>query len=210
MIKDRVGPGGNINALGYNILDNFLYAFIAVANNRQQLIRIDATGEATLLRLRVPNGLNVGDIDDQGQFWVSARGNRWEQVDLKPGSRTFGKVVAKGTSPGTVVADWVYLENGGDYLYSIKIGSRAIGARWSRTSHTWETLDDYGEVTPGRGGFGALYAVGDELYGSDNGSGDIFDFPVEQGGKPAMKVTDGPATDSNDGARCFKAPPPGN
>lgn len=212
VVNKRVGPGGNINGLGYNILDNYLYAFVTIPNSgQQQLIRIDAKGNGELLPLKVAGGLNVADCDDNGQLWVSARGSRWAQVDLKPGSATYGQVVDEGTSkPSVNVADWVYLENGGDYLYSIKIGANAVSVRWSRTTHQWETLEDYGPVTGTNGGYGALYAVGDEVWGSDNQSGKIVEFPVlaTSADDTAEEISDGPKTSSNDGARCFKAPPP--
>lgn len=209
VVRDNVGPGGNINALGYNIKDNFLYAFISIGNSQQQLIRIDAVGDTVLLPLTVPSGLNVADIDDNGQFWVSSRGNRWLQVDLDPESATFARQVDEGRSSGTAIADWVFLENGGRYLYSIELGTGSVAVRWSMDTHEYEELRDYGDVVPGRSGFGALYAVGDEVWGSDNQSGIIDAFPILSDSAPARKITDGPITSSNDGARCFEAPPPG-
>lgn len=205
-ISTAVGPGGNINALGYNVLDNFLYGFVSTGSGQQQLIQINAEGGHTLLDLQVDGGLNVGDIDDAGQFWVSERGFRWIQVDLDPDSPSFGEQVDEGTSPGTPVADWAFLENGGPWLYSIRLASTARLVRWSMEDNTWEELFDYGAVVDGNSGFGALYAVGDELWGSDNQSGDIIAFPVLQEGEEARKITDGPSTSSNDGARCFLAP----
>ena len=207
VVNAHVGSAGNVNAMGYNVLDNFLYAFISIGQSRQQLIRIDANGKATKLPLIVPSGLNVGDVDENGQFWVSARGSRFQQINLAPGTPKYGEVVDEGSPSGTPVADWVYLENGGDYLYSIRLGSTATAVRWSRTDHTWHVVKDYGRPTGGHSGFGALYAVGDELWGSDNQTGDIIAFPV-LGNGPARKITAGPKTDSNDGARCFRAPAP--
>lgn len=209
VLESDVGPARNINALGYNIKDNFLYGFTNVGTGQQQqLIRIDATGDAILLPLTVPSGLNVGDIDDNGQFWVSSRGTRWLQVDLDPDSVTFAQQIDEGQSSGVPVADWAFLENGGRYLYSIKLGAGSVAVRWSMDTHEYEELRDYGDVVPGRSGFGALYAVGDELWGSDNQSGDIIAFPILSDSAPARKITDGPTTSSNDGARCFRAPLP--
>ena len=209
VLESDVGPARNINALGYNIKDNFLYGFTNVGTSQeQQLIRIDATGDAILLPLTVPSGLTVGDIDDNGQFWVSSRGSRWLQVDLDPDSNTFGQQVDEGQSSGASIADWAFLENGGRYLYSIKLGAGSVAVRWSIDTHVYEELRDYGDVVPGRSGFGAFYAVGDELWGSDNQSGDIIAFPILSDFAPARKITDGPSTSSNDGARCFKAPLP--
>ncbi|KAK0386872.1 hypothetical protein NLU13_5185 [Sarocladium strictum] len=210
-INTRVGPGGNINAMGFNILDGYLYAFVGIGNGEQQLIRIGGDGTYDLLPLIVDNGLNVGDVDDQGQMWASDAGRRWIQVDLNPDSSNFGAQVDEGVSERGNVADWVYLENGGDYLYSIRLGSTAEAQRWSRSSHEWETLRDFTSTIEGHSGFGALYAVEDELWGSDNQSGDIVAFPVlsEDEGDDARRISDGPATSSNDGARCFRAPAPG-
>ncbi|KAL2203529.1 hypothetical protein CC79DRAFT_1399866 [Sarocladium strictum] len=177
-ISTRVGPGGNINAIGFNILDGYLYAFDSIGDGEQQLIRIGADGTYDLLDLIVENGLMAGDIDEAGQMWASNAGRRWLQVDLNPDSSNFGEVVDQGKSENGNVADWVYLENGGDYLYSIRIGATRTAARWSRTSHEWENLRQYPADDGQSSGFGALYAVGDELWGSNNQSGDIIAFPV--------------------------------
>lgn len=210
-VNPRVGPGGNINAMGFNILDGYLYAFVSIGGGEQQLIRIGADGTYDLLDLIVDNGLNVGDVDDQGRMWASDAGRRWLQVDLNPDSSTFGEQVDEGVSENGNVADWVYLEDGGDYLYSIRLGNTAIAQRWSRSTHEWETIREYTDVIEGRSGFGALYAVEGELWGSDNQSGDIIAFPVlsDDEDADARKISDGPSTSSNDGARCFRAPAPG-
>jgi hypothetical protein len=70
----------------------------------------------------------------------------------------------------------------------------------------WEFLFDYGDVTDTPPRFGALYAVGDEMWGSDNNSGDIIAFPVLNEGEPAREIIEGPPSSNNDGARCFLAP----
>lgn len=48
---------------------------------------------------------------------------------------------------------------------------------------------------------GAVYGIDTGiLYASDNGSGEIWSFPVN--GSDVAKVTDEPRSGSNDGARC--------
>jgi hypothetical protein len=50
------------------------------------------------------------------------------------------------------------------------------------------------------GGFGAMYGMNNgTLYGSNNQNGEIWQFPV--GGRP-FRVSSGPISNSNDGARC--------
>ena len=206
LIKSPVGPGGVMHGIGYNSLDDFIYGMVTV-EGRTQLIRIDADGGSTLLPLTFsPATINVGDIDDQGQYWISAGGASWKQIDLKPGSPTFGTIVNQGTASGPSVSDWAYLRNGGDYLYSIRVGTtNSVAYRWSRTTHVWESLRDFGNFN-GAVGFGAFYTVGDELWGSNNGSGDIVAFPVLDPTAPARTVSTGFPSTVNDGARCLNAP----
>jgi hypothetical protein len=133
-INENVGPGGNINAIGYNILDNYLYGFVAVSGGRWQLIQIDAEGGHQLLPLTVDRFYSTGDIDANGQLWIGASGTTaWAQIDLDPDSARYGQLVDSGTMkvPGNFVADWVFLENGGPYLYSIAWSTTARLVRWS-------------------------------------------------------------------------------
>ncbi|KAG8665162.1 hypothetical protein FPOAC2_14418 [Fusarium poae] len=212
-VNENVGPGGNINAIGYNILDNYLYGFVAVSGGRWQLIQIDAEGGHQLLPLTVDRFYSTGDIDANGQLWIGASGTTaWAQIDLDPDSARYGQLVDSGTMkvPGNFVADWVFLENGGPYLYSIAWSTTARLVRWSIERKEWTEVRDYGNVTPAAPQFGALYAVGDEMWGSDNASGKIIAFPVLDDNAPARDISAGPPSNSNDGARCFAAPAPSN
>ncbi|KAG8664722.1 uncharacterized protein FPOAC1_013502 [Fusarium poae] len=212
-VNENVGPGGNINAIGYNILDNYLYGFVAVSGGRWQLIQIDAEGGHQLLPLTVDRFYSTGDIDANGQLWIGASGTTaWAQIDLDPDSARYGQLVDSGTMkvPGNFVADWVFLENGGPYLYSIAWSTTARLVRWSIERKEWTEVRDYGNVTPAAPQFGALYAVGDEMWGSDNASGKIIAFPVLDDNAPARDISAGPPSNSNDGARCLAAPAPSN
>jgi hypothetical protein len=107
LVKQTVGSGTNINAMGYNVADNLLY--VANGNN---LIEVTANSDSAFIGYLNTSssaalGLNAGDVDENSQYWGTNSGNYWLQVDLKPGSATFGKVVANGTvtSPNRVI-DW--------------------------------------------------------------------------------------------------------
>ncbi|GKU18142.1 unnamed protein product [Fusarium langsethiae] len=110
-----------------------------------------------------------------------------------PGSATYGKIIMSGTATTTLkAADWAFVPGGGDFMYSV-----------IRTSYTWQTVKSYGAVA-GNNVWGALYASGDgSLYGSENTSGQIFQFPVAPTvGSPRFIAT-GPVSSWNDGARCI-------
>ncbi|KAK7980533.1 hypothetical protein PG989_012990 [Apiospora arundinis] len=211
LIKSPVGDGvRGINAMGYNVGDNFLYGAIGQGASTN-LIRIAATGDSTILgSLNVTVTLNAGDVDENNQYWATASGRQWIQVDLKPGSASFGKTVASGTanpqSTGRTCA------GGGNYLWGLAYNSGGLTPnvntylqRFDRNAKTWTLFTDFGNIA-GKNTWGAVYASDDVfLYGSENTSGEIWKFPLPANGTTAVKISNGPAASSNDGARCIKA-----
>ncbi|KAG9511889.1 hypothetical protein KCV07_g9856, partial [Aureobasidium melanogenum] len=209
-ISTNVG-NDSINAMGYNVLDNYLYAIETGTPNR--VIRIDSAGKATTVgSLPAGNFYNVGDFDGNGNLWISAAGEQWARIELTPGSTTFGHTTSNGTSSTTNLnsgpSDWVYLPQQGEYFYSVTQGTSPQLVRWSLTTHTWSVVRTYGNIDGRTSGlinqFGALYAVGsDTFYASDNGSGALYRFNVTSGNP--TKIRDGSTTTRNDGARCILA-----
>ncbi|KAH8807867.1 hypothetical protein F5884DRAFT_881405 [Xylogone sp. PMI_703] len=198
-VKKTVGDGTNANSIAYNVLDNYLYAY---QQGKNSLLRISSDGSSEVVIQGIPAG-NLGDIDLNGRYWISSGGTKWWVLDLYPGSATYGQVLNSGTADtlGVTVADWVYLPNEGQYLYSVGQNSTTKAAsmiRFSLTTFQWEKVANYPSVT--RSGFGALYGMNNgTLYGSDNTSGEIWQFPIS--GTP-FKITTGPKSGDNDGARC--------
>ncbi|KAK1462464.1 hypothetical protein CCUS01_08651 [Colletotrichum cuscutae] len=215
-VAANIGPGGQINAIGYNILDNFIYGITPV-NGVNRIIRIASDGRTTLVGPPLSSNIyyNAGDIDILGRYWVSSNGEQWVQIDMNPASSTFGQEIATGTStlPTTdeAIADWVYVPGGGDYLYSLTTatgntnGQSAL-IRWSLTDHTWTTVRTYAAIN-GNELFGALYASSNsKFYASDNRSGNIYEININSG-QPRL-ITAGPVSSLNDGARCVYAADP--
>lgn len=198
--------------MGYNLGDNYLYA--AYGGNAPTLLRIAGTGEAVSLGpLNVTTALNTGDVDENSQYWGSAGGAQWVQVDLRPGSPTFGRTVANGTaSPQNGVLDWAYVPRGGDNLYGLGWNTLqgTVLMQFSRATKSWTTSTNYGQIVSslltGARNWGAVYASDDGfLYGSENGSGEIWRFSLPANGTTAVKVADGIKASANDGARCIRA-----
>ncbi|ESU16020.1 hypothetical protein FGSG_11638 [Fusarium graminearum PH-1] len=110
------------------------------------------------------------------------------------------------STSGLKSADRAFVPGGGDYMWSVMYnsdGSTSTLCRFSRTSYTWQTMKTFGDVA-GNNVWGALYASGDGmLYGSENTSGQIFQFPIAPSiGNPKFIAT-GPVSSWNDGARCI-------
>ncbi|KAI0602074.1 hypothetical protein F4775DRAFT_603668 [Biscogniauxia sp. FL1348] len=209
LIKQVVGDGRNINAMGYNVADNFLYAAIGGAPGN--LIRISATGSSVILdSLELSTPVYAGDIDENSQYWITTAGRPWAQIDLRPGSPTFGATVRRGIAslPGQTVIDWAYVPGGGDALYGLGHDAFYLSTtlmRFDRATHAWTALTDFGNIA-GMNAWGAVYASDDGfLYGSENTSGQIWRFPLPARGTRAVRVSRGPTSASNDGARCIRA-----
>ncbi|KXX76435.1 hypothetical protein MMYC01_206811 [Madurella mycetomatis] len=181
--------GGGTNAIGYNVLDNFL-----------------GTGTVTVVRA-FPSGVsgNVGDIDTDGFYWLSIGGRAWWRIDLRPGSATYGQILNNGTADnlGYSIADWVYIPSGGQFLWAVATDSPGANTstllRFSMDTQTWAVVRQY-TGTP-ESAWGAQYGINTGvIYASDNAGGQIWAFPIN--GTAASLVTGGPRSQQNDGARC--------
>jgi len=174
-------------------------------SGKNQLIRIGPDGSSEVVTtLPTKDGINIGDIDTDGNYWY-AGGGLWFQLDLRPNSPTYGTLLSNGTMDlttlGLSIADWAYIPVGGPYLYTAanQNGLTAL-ARFSLQTKKWEVVRSYGR-TIAQNTWGAVYAMNNgTLYASDNGSGQIWAFPIS-GGAPYL-ASRGPVSGSNDGARC--------
>jgi len=220
-IRNGVGNGYDpVNAIGYNSLDNYLYGTVYYALNlSSSLIRIGSNGDSQIILPALPFTLSgalggfpgAGDVDEQGQYWVTVGGQSWVQIDLKPGSATYGKVRNTGVaSLANFVTDWAWVPGGGDALYGFAYNPLAILAlsrtylmRFDRAQKSWTQVADYGNLV-GANQWGAVYAGDDGfLYASEQSTGQIWRFPLN--GTTPVRVATGPSGENNDGARCVRA-----
>ncbi|MCW2874829.1 MAG: hypothetical protein JWL99_6149, partial [Streptomyces oryziradicis] len=209
----------SVNAVGYNTLDNYFYGWDADTNT---LVRINADG--TLTNLGLPpgvntgfTGFNIGDFDSAGHLWITTTGGApaakpWYELDLAPGSPTYGQVIASGTitAPASVAqfpSDWAYI-NGTFYGVAPSAGGTGAAHLVSFNAAT-HAVTDLGTVvgTTSPDPFGAAYAdAAGNLYVSDNTTGSIYRInPIT---RATILLSNGPPSGGNDGARCATAPIP--
>jgi hypothetical protein len=200
-IKSPLGDGTPINEIGYNSIDNKLYG--VQASNPPTIIQIGARGEIVAVQsLPVAAGAwNVGDVDENGHFWISYAGGSWTQVDLS--TKT---ILASGTASIPLgIYDWAFVPGGGNFLYAIAVNStgNTFLYRFNRVTKSWAQVGTgYGAIYPQNGVVGAAYASLDGfLYGSENSGGKIYRFSLD--GRTAVLVATGPTASSNDGAHCI-------
>ncbi|KAL3952811.1 hypothetical protein ACCO45_012754 [Purpureocillium lilacinum] len=222
LVKNPVGDGDrNINAIGYHPAENIIYGVIQTSTGDSNLIAIRADGSSSILDT-VPHAmggrrynLNVGEITDTGQFYFGTGGKVWWRMDLAdPKSDTYRTIVESGTSDSDyAINDWVQVPGTqGSYFYSVGEDTsisptESILMKWSTSDHTWTIVRRMGHIS-GKDHWGALYADSNgNMYGSENNSGDIYQFPItaiEAGGTPVF-LTAGTPSSRNDGARCHAA-----
>jgi hypothetical protein len=165
--------------MGYNGLDNYLYA----QDLRSNLLKTAADGTSEVVAtLSSTSDANVGAIDTNGQYWYGTAGSTWNQVDLVPGSATYGEILASGTAYNfnLITVDWVVLSEHPNYLYTIAIDPADSGSTIARFSTTrlWEIVSHYTEISISR--WDALYsASGGRIFASDDKNGDIWVFSVD-------------------------------
>ncbi|KAJ8608155.1 hypothetical protein MRB53_039834 [Persea americana] len=211
--------GTNVNAMGYNVLDGYLYA---VDNANGHVIRIGATAATEVIVNFPPSyfdtAANAGDVTTSGQFFYMqvAAGStltRWSQIDLNPRSSTYGNEVASGVSTlpkAYFIVDWVYLP-ASNLFYTVATTYGETLLSWSPVTHVWTVIKEYQpsyisdpKAMQLNHYFGALFGVNNgSFYALDNLYGDIYRFD-STGVKAPVFVESGPAATSNqeDGARC--------
>lgn len=201
LIKSDISPN-IVQAIGYNAYDNNIYG--VVNSNPAQIARIDAKGTLTLLK-EIPSAygtsFNAGDVDENGHFWISFSGKAWLQIDLKTLN-----ILASGTATSTLaVADWAYVPGGGNYLFGVTVDGygNANLQKFNRGTKTWQVVGTgYGQIFPGYGVVGAVYATQDGfLYASENTGGKIYKLSLD--GRTSTFITTNPTTSNNDGAHCI-------
>ena len=205
-------PNRQINAIGYNLQDNYIYGW---DNQTGQMVQIQDDWSA--VPIGTPNGYTggttnvyVGDVDSNGDYWFTS-GTRWYQVDLTPGA-TYKNILATGpinppANSGTL-GDWAFIPGKAD-LYATMNDTTVNQVRlwiFNRTTHTWSSPGLLPAITPYQPLVeGAMYADAEGyLYASVNLTGDIWRIDVDS--VTAALLSNGQPSTNNDGARCANAP----
>ncbi len=205
---------GNINAAAYNPVDGYIWG--ALTSPEQAIVRIGlnyTTDIYTLPSLFTSNPY-VGAINSEGQYYLKPGGQDFQIVDLDPTSGDYLSVVdTKALSQNIAIADWAFnaVDN---QLYTVTLGG---ANKLCRIDPTTGVVEDLGEVPILSGlnyTYGAVYFdVDGNFYVSANQTGTIYVITEVQdliagGNINSNLFAYGPASGSNDGARCPTAPVP--
>jgi hypothetical protein len=216
-----------MNAMGFNTQDGYLYAMgSAILALAAGLVRIDADGVTTEVDSNPPRTLalgtyDVGDVDDQGQYWATNGGIDWLKYDLNPTSPTYGQATFGSINLLNLlsisIGDWSFVQSGGG-LYALgAVGTVTALYRFDRTTRAITKVAEYPNgpsfttvvllVTVARAPvWSATYSGQGLLYASESVSGQIWRFPITGGTPTRVSNTAVGPTGLADGARCFSAP----
>lgn len=203
-----------INASAYNSADGFLWGFLQ--EKPRTLIRIGNNFEAIEYEIpSIPNGATssyVGDIDLNGVYHYK-NGKTINKIDLDPNSNDYlNHIGSFNLNINLSVHDWAFNANDNN-LYAVEKDTNHL----YRINTLTETYEDLGEVpilANNNYTYGAVYFdLAGNLYVSANQTGTIYIVKethlITSGNQINSNLfAYGPASASNDGARCPTAPVP--
>ncbi|SIQ54861.1 DUF6923 family protein [Maribacter ulvicola] len=211
MVAENITPG-NVNGVGYNPTDGFLWGYLSTPSRTIVRIGKDYTVDQYTIPELPTGNKYVGDISPDGVYYFKAGGSSYFKVDINPDSPTYLEYLgAFELSQSLAIADWAFNAADG-MLYTVE----------RRTNVLYKIDPETGIVTilgivPILDGlnyaYGAVYFdVDGNFYISANQTGTVYiinnvqdiSFGVIQSNIFAF----GPAASSNDGARCPTAPVP--
>jgi hypothetical protein len=202
---------GKINATGYNPTDGYIWG--SLNTPLQTLVRIGKNFEITeyvIPELPISNRY-VGDVSDDGIYFLKQGGDGVHKVDINPDSPNYGQYIEYITiSQSLNIHDWAFNAVDGN-LYAVEKASNHL----YRIEPSNGQVIDLGEVPILQGytyTYGAVYFDDTgRFYISANQTGTVFVVQDVQNLSPNDPIASnlfayGPSSSSNDGARCPTAP----
>ncbi|MBT8038407.1 MAG: DUF4114 domain-containing protein [Verrucomicrobiae bacterium] len=207
-VYTKIGANNeSYNAAGYNIQDDFVYAWGRFAPYKDQLIRIHGDGSFVALGTPTTTGdavptfrIYAGDMDFDGHLWV--RGDRFYSPDLMKinvETATYEMVRFSGPNPGGV-ADIVYQKiDGKSYFFGTRNENLYVWDLSTMSVTRWPVKN----LPEGRVAYGAAYTdQAGNLYVSSN-KGGVYQILNHTTNKPrAVFLLDSVVTGNNDGFSC--------
>ncbi|NQY32581.1 MAG: hypothetical protein HRT56_05360, partial [Coraliomargarita sp.] len=192
------------NAAGFNVLDNYVYAWGRGPGFKDQLIRIHADNTFEIIGAPTPIGEvapsfgnYAGDMDYEGNLWI--RGDKFQSAALMKinvTANTYEMVSFDGPNPGAV-ADLVYQTiDGSGYFYGCVHQDLYI---WDVDAGV-TTKVNVRNLPEGRRVYGAAYTdKNNSLFVSDNKGGVYQIINYKTDSPRAVYLMGSATTSSNDG-----------
>jgi len=209
-VAQDVTPG-NINAAAYNPADGFIWG--SLTSPAKSIVRIGKNFTTTTFYVdELPsNNRYVGDISNEGIYYLKGGGTTYYKIDLDPESNNYTLHQATEVlSQNINIHDWAFNAVDGQ-LYTVEKNTNIL----YRIDPTNGSVQAIGEVPILSGlnyTYGAVYFDADgRFYVSANQTGTIYVIQSVQDLTVNTTMDSnlfafGPSSSSNDGARCPTAP----
>ncbi|WP_185964450.1 LruC domain-containing protein [Aliikangiella marina] len=204
LLEDYVGINGNINGVGFNFEDRYIYGF---NTSSYQVVRIGGDLQATELAVSgLPSNTTffVGDVADN-YYYVYRKNVGFYKINLDENRDNFMQAIKIDSADISLNLTDLAVHPTDNQIYAVDNQSGRLYRISSQTGAS-ELLGDTG-VT---GTFGAGYFdVTGNYYIGRNNDGKIFRINLsdpDTSDVSAEFFAQGPSSNQNDGARCANAP----
>lgn len=211
LVAEEIVPG-KINATAYNPVDGYIWGYLSEPS--KSIVRIGKDFSTEIFTIpELPTGTKyVGDINADGIYYFRAGGSTYYSIDLNPSSDTYLKFLGAQTFSKSInIHDWAF--NAVDNkLYSVEKSTNKL-YRITPETGAFEELGEVPILSGLKYTYGAVYFdASGNFYVSANQSGSVYIINevqnISEGNIRANIFAYGPASASNDGARCPTAPVP--
>jgi len=165
---------GNINATAYNPTDGFIWGSLTTPAKTIVRIGQDFLTTSFYIEELPTSNRYIGDINQQGIYYLKGGGTIYHKVDLNPNSPTYSQHIGTGTlSQNISIHDWAFnaVDNN---LYALEKNSNIL----YRINPTTSQVENLGEVPVLSGlsyTYGAVYFdASGRFYVSANQTGTIY------------------------------------
>lgn len=206
-------PSNGYNAIGYSVLDNFIYGA-----STGSIVRLNSDQTVSFLA-PVPNlpvdNYNTGDVNLNGWLYLYNSGRtRFYVVDVNPNSATFLQLIDPATGlvqtsnfgvpiASTFFADWAFNPVDGQ-LYGAISNSNVV-ARINPVTGVITPLTTTG-LPSGIVGYGAsFFDSAGVFYVLNNSTGQVYRVTLTPSTATAVNFSTAIPASANDGARCVLA-----
>ncbi len=200
------------NALGFDPLNGYLYAYTAGSGNNS-LLQIDGTGAVTSLGAvtGLPSGGFLdGAFDPAGNLWVTAGDGSNVAEEINVNSTPPAVIQSLNLSATFYPDDFTYANGflwGMDGFFTNKIKIYRLNIATGEV----DTFNAPNQISAGTGLFGAAWTYGNGNLGfSNNSTGDVWQIATANpAATPTFSVVShysGPSSTTNDGAACTAIP----
>ncbi|WP_179319681.1 DUF6923 family protein [Winogradskyella helgolandensis] len=209
VIKDPIIAETNtsqfINAIGYNVIDNFLYGIL---QGSSKVVKIDSNGDIELLDVTGFTGSNYasGDIDENGILYLFGS-SKFVAIDLNPSSPDY--LVANTVLQHSNSVNDMAFSPVNNKLYMLTSSGSRLLYEFDPVTNTITNLGSVsGLQSESSNSFGTAYmdALGN-MYVANNSSGNTYKIATPHlGGTTATFYSNLPGVIPGDGARCPSQP----